>query len=169
MAEVPDQTTANSETMKQNDDGLSASSKDVARDQWSSVVRTQTRFNEIIHRTRQLTMTAVAAAFGAAFASFATKSANLTIEAFQLTVPSATLLVVLGWTFLLIGYLMDRLYYYPLLLSAVVVGEDLENTYDLPAKLTTALSKKVTRRRANIVVQLFYIVAFSLGSSFCSR
>jgi hypothetical protein len=93
MAEVPDQTTANSETMKQNDDGLSASSKDVARDQWSSVVRTQTRFNEIIHRTRQLTMTAVAAAFGAAFASFATKSANLTIEAFQLTVPSATLLV----------------------------------------------------------------------------
>jgi len=163
MAEVPDQTTANSETMKQNDDGLSASSKDVARDQWSSVVRTQTRFNEIIHRTRQLTMTAVAAAFGAAFASFATKSANLTIEAFQLTVPSATLLVVLGWTFLLIGYLMDRLYYYPLLLSAVVVGEDLENTYDLPAKLTTALSKKVTRRRANIVVQLFYIGAFLVG------
>jgi hypothetical protein len=162
MAEFPDQT-ANSLTMK-DDDGLSASSKDVARDQWSSVVRTQIHFNEIIHRTRQLTMTAVAAAFGAAFASFATKTpTNLTIEAFQLSVPSATLLVVLGWTFLLIGYLMDRVYYYKLLLSAVAVGEELENTYDLPAKLTTALSKKVSRRRANIVIHLFYAGAFLAG------
>jgi len=109
-------------------------------------------------------MTAVAAAFGAAFASFATKSpTHLTIEAFQLSVPSAILLIFLGWTFLLIGYLMDRMYYYKLLLSAVAVGEDLENAYDLPAKLTTALSKKVTRLRANVVVHLFYGGAFLVG------
>jgi hypothetical protein len=33
----------------------------IARDPWSDVIRTQIHFNEIIHRTRQLTATIVIA------------------------------------------------------------------------------------------------------------
>jgi hypothetical protein len=120
--------------------------------------------NEIIHRTRQLTVPVVAAAFGAAIAAFAAKPAgHLTFEAFNLSVPIAPPLVFLGWIFLLIGFLMDRLYYYKLLLAAVAVGEQLERTYDLPAKLTLTLSKAVSRRHAGTVVNLFYIGGFIIG------
>jgi hypothetical protein len=66
MTAFSDQTPTNSQTMKE-DDGLSASSKDIARDQWTNFVRTQIHLNEVIHRTRQLTVTVVAAAFGVAF------------------------------------------------------------------------------------------------------
>jgi hypothetical protein len=58
---------------------------------------------------------------------------------------------------------MDRLYYYKLLLAAVAVGEQLERTYDLPAKLTLTLSKAVSRRHAGTVVNLFYIGGFIIG------
>jgi hypothetical protein len=117
MNEFTDQTPTTKQIIKE-DDGPSTSSKDVARDQWSNVVRTQIHFNEIIHRTRQLTVTVVAAAFGAAIAAFAAKPAgHLTFEAFNLSVPIAPPLVFLGWIFLLIGFLMDRLYYYKLLLA----------------------------------------------------
>jgi hypothetical protein len=160
MNEIADQT---SQIIKE-DDGLSASAKDIARDQWSNVVRTQIHFNEIIHRTRQLTVTVIAAAFGAAIASFAAKPAgHLTLEAFSVNVPIATPLVILGLIFLAVGFLMDRSYYYKLLLGAVEVGEHLETTYDLPAKLTITLSKAVSRRRANIIINLFYIGGLLIG------
>jgi hypothetical protein len=111
-----------------------------------------------------LTVTVVAAAFGAALASFAAKTAgHFTIEAFSVSIPIAVPLVLLGLIFLAIGFLMDRFYYYKLLLAAVEVGEYLETRYDLPAKLTITLSKAVSRRHANTIIYLFYIGGLLIG------
>lgn len=60
-----------------SEEQMTASRYDVAKDQWSSVIRVQIHFNEAIQRTRQLTATAVVAAYGATLAYFVANSSRL--------------------------------------------------------------------------------------------
>jgi hypothetical protein len=144
--------------------GHTLSKEDAAQEQWSDIVRTQIHFNEIVYRLRQSTATVVLAAFGAAIAGFVTKpNAHVLIGGWS--VQLSTPIVVVGLFFLLVGFVLDRFYYYKLLIAAVGVAEKVERSYDLPAKLSVALSAAVSRRHAWRMINVFYIGGLAIGGA----
>jgi hypothetical protein len=135
-------------------DGGFAAKYEVPKDQWGNIIRVQIHFNELIHRTRQLTATVVLATYGASAAFFASHPKamwELGIIQVHITTP----LIILGFAFILVGLFTDRGYYFDLLLASVKAGEDIEKEFDLPAKLTLALSEAIDRRKAKITVYAF--------------
>jgi hypothetical protein len=138
--------------------------KETARAQWVEINRTLTHFNEIIHRTRQLTATVVLAAFGAALAAFSAQPTfKIPLVSWLPPLHVATVIIMLGLILLAVGYAIDRGYYFKLLLAAVGVAERLEQEYKLPAKLTLELSESVSRKRARITILSFYGAGVLIG------
>lgn len=146
------------------EDRDSAARFDIAKDQWGNVIRVQIHFNEAIHRTRQLTATAVLAAYGGALAYFASNSFKfLLIPYTGIVVHFATPLVFFAWCFLFVGYILDRHYYYRMLIAAVETAIDAEKLYDLPIKLSTRLSISVKPHQAKRNIAIFYWMAVFVG------
>jgi hypothetical protein len=144
--------------------GSTELAKDVARAQWSDVNRTIIHFNEIIHRTRQLTATVVLASFGAALASFTAKpSLRVHLAACLPDMHVATPIILLGMLSLGVGFALDRRYYTRLLLGSVQVAQALELDFDLPAKLTVALGKVVPPTHAVTMLRMFYLTGLVIG------
>jgi hypothetical protein len=138
--------------------------RETARSQWLEVNRTLTHFNDIIHRTRQLTATVVLAAYGAALASFNARP-ELKVELASCIPPlhAASVIVFLGIIALAVGCAIDRGYYFRLLISAVELAERLETDFELPAKLTVKLTNTVSRIHATTVVISFYVTGLVIG------
>lgn len=142
----------------------SGSRYDVAKDQWGNVIRVQIHFNEAIHRTRQLTATAVLLIYGAALAYFASNSFKfLVVPWWGISIHFATPLVLLAFIFIIIGYILDRHYYFKMLEMAVIVAMDAERDFDLPIKLSTGLSQAVKPGWAKFTIALFYFSAAAVG------
>jgi hypothetical protein len=146
------------------DDRNSAARYDVAKDQWGNVLRVQIHFNEAIHRTRQLTATAVLAAYGGALAYFASNSFKfLVIPCAGISVHFSTPLVILAWIFLFVGYMLDRHYYYRMLIAAVDEAMAAEQEFNFPIKLATRLSRAVKPHQAKRTIAIFYFSAVAIG------
>ncbi|WP_150129694.1 hypothetical protein [Bosea sp. RAC05] len=136
----------------------------MAKEQWGNVLRVQIHFNEAIHRTRQLTATAVLAAYGAALAYFASNTFKfLVVPSTGITMHFATPLVILAWIFLFVGYMIDRHYYFRMLVAAVDEAAQAEQKYDFPIKLSTRLSTAVKPRQAKRTIAIFYGSAVFIG------
>lgn len=108
---------------------------------WKQTITVQQHFNEIEWRIRQLALTALTFALGAA-AVAARESSSVTIfgARFQL----ASILLVFGLILWLSFYFVDQVWYHRLLIGAVKHGEELERAIQsqLPeAGLTMAISQ----------------------------
>ena len=137
---------------------------DMAKDQWANIIRVQIHFNELIHRTRQVTATVVLATYGSAAAFFASHpTAMWNIKSLGASFHVVSPIILLGILFLLVGWATDRKYYFKLLISSVEVGEEIERRFDFPAKLTIKLSSSVNRLHAKFTVYLFYFAALLAG------
>lgn len=145
-------------------DANSASRFDIAKDQWGNVIRVQIHFNEAIQRTRQLTATAVLATYGASLAYFSSKTFNFLVVPYTgVAVHFATPLVVLAWVFLFVGYMLDRHYYFRMLVAAVDEAAQAEQKFDFPIKLSTRLLTAVKPRQAKRTIAIFYGSAVLIG------
>ncbi|CAN7340792.1 hypothetical protein [Bosea sp. LjRoot237] len=143
---------------------MTASRYDVAKDQWSSVIRVQIHFNEAIQRTRQLTATAVVAAYGATLAYFVANSSRLLfVPWIRMEVHIASPLIILAFVFLLVGYILDRFYYFRMLMAAVKAAADAETEFDLPIKLSSNIMKRVKPYQADFLIAVFYLSAVGVG------
>lgn len=146
------------------DDQATAARYDVAKDQWATVIRVQIHFNEAIHRTRQLTATAVLATYGAALAYFASNSSKFLVAPYTgVAIHYSTPLVLLAFIFLFVGYMLDRHYYFRLLLSSVNAAMEAEKNFNLPIKLSTHLSGAVKPHQARRTIAIFYWSAVAVG------
>jgi len=68
-------------------------------------------------------------------------------------------------------FLLDRCYYFPMLLATVELAEEIEResgiaVQPIELKLTQRLSASVSRPRASLVLVVFYAVPFLIGLLF---
>jgi hypothetical protein len=135
---------------------------------WKQTIAVQQHFNDIEWRIRQLALTALTAALGAAAVAAKDRTAvSLFGYRFQL---SSTLLVF-GLVLWLAFYFVDQVWYHRLLMGAVQHGEALEDAirvYLPEAGLTKAISKaspytirlgkKSVEIHSKLKLRLFYLI-----------
>jgi hypothetical protein len=142
-------------------------------DQWKTIVGIQMHFNDMIIRMRTLGVTVVVAVYGAAAASIGQYPKQY-ISIFGKELHISIIGVLLGLLLLISVFIIDRFYYYELLIGSVERAEELENLLtpiEIKGKkevagITQYLTKKVGRGRANIIILVFYGLAFAFGLVF---
>jgi hypothetical protein len=152
------------------------SNKEIQSDileQWKTIVGIQMHFNDMIIRARTLGLTVVVAVYGAAVASIGQfPKQYLSILGRELHISIIGFL--LGFILLISVFIIDRCYYYELLIGSVEKAEELENLLNPIeingkkeiAGITHYLTKKVGRGKANIIIFIFYGLSFAFGLSF---
>ena len=126
-------------------------------------------FNEMIMRARTTGVSVVMAVYGAAALAIGQYPERfLKILGFQFHVSTA--IIIFGISLLAGIFCIDKFYYYRLLLGAVERGEQIDKAFqDLtlcgtkPFGLTTAIIKKVSRRRAKVCLIIFYGIPCIVG------
>ena len=137
---------------------------------WRGVIDTQMHFNDMLMRTRSIGLSMVIAVYGAAIVS-AGQFPDSSVTFVQLRLHVAVGIFAVGMLLLLSLFLLDRLYYFPMLIAAVELGEEIERESGCAAqpielKLTQRVSASVSRRTAKFVLLLFYAVPFVVGLAF---
>jgi hypothetical protein len=142
-------------------------------EQWKTIIAVQMHFNDMIIRTRTLGVTVVVAVYGAAAASigqYPKQYIEVLGNAFHISI----LGILLGILLLASVFIIDKFYYYKLLIGTVEKAEQLEhelNPIEIKGKtqsagITIFLTEKVSRRMANIIIIIFYGLAFAFGIMF---
>jgi hypothetical protein len=137
---------------------------------WRAALDTQMHFNDMLLRTRAAGMSIVIAVFGGA--ALAVEQFPQHIALFQGTsVHLAAIVMFFGLLLLFSIFVLDYFYYYRMLLAAVERTEQLEAVSRRPGEpmefdLTGAISRRVSRARATLVLSVFYGVPFLCGSVF---
>ncbi|NHZ86144.1 MAG: hypothetical protein GWP19_09710 [Planctomycetia bacterium] len=80
----------------------------------------------------------------------------------QVYVPNGVVIALAGFLLLVCLYLLDRFYYFELLVGAVKRGEKIEKNYK-GLNLSTQLSKRVKLRSAGKYVTLYYTIPGLMG------
>jgi hypothetical protein len=125
-------------------------------DEWKTVIDAQMHFNEMFLRTRSIGSSVVLAAYGAAAVSVA-QYPNDRLSLPRLGCVHVGVVVMFFALLLLLSiFLLDYFYYYRLLIGAVERGEAIEAELPEAARLTTNLSKCVSRWHAKLVIWAFY-------------
>jgi len=137
---------------------------------WRGLIDTQMHFNDMLMRTRTVSLSIVMAVFGAAAVALAQFPDRLT------TIPGSTVhvsAVVMAFGLLLLVsiFVLDYFYYYRLLLAVVRLTEEVEAASRDPLApielwLTSRLSECVSARRASLVIFAFYGIPFGSGLLF---
>jgi hypothetical protein len=137
---------------------------------WRAAVDTQMHFNEMLIRTRAAGMSIVVAVFGGAALAVEKFPQHVTLF-LGLDIHLAAVVMFFGLLLLFSLFVLDYFYYYRMLLAAVEKTEALEAQSRRPGEpiafdLTGAISHKVSRVRATIVLWVFYGVPFVCGVVF---
>lgn len=135
---------------------------------WKQTIAVQQHFNDIEWRIRQLALTALTAALGAA--AVAAKD-HTAVSLFGYRFQLSSTLLVFGLVLWLAFYFVDQVWYHRLLIGAVKHGEALENvigTHLPEAGLTKAISKaspyvvrlgkKSIDIHSSLKLRLFYLI-----------
>ena len=137
---------------------------------WRAVIDTQMHFNDMLMRTRSIGLSMVIAVYGAAIVS-AGQYPDSSVKFVDLRLHVAVGIFAVGMLLLLSLFLLDRCYYYRMLLAAVEHGEELERESGTPAqpielRLTQRISASVSRPMGTFVLLVFYAVPFLVGLAF---
>jgi hypothetical protein len=137
---------------------------------WRAAVDTQMHFNDMLIRTRAAGMSIVVAVFGGAALAVEKFPQHVTLF-FDIDVHLAAVVMFFGLLLLFSLFVLDYFYYYRMLLAAVAKTEALEADSRRPGSplafdLTGAISSKVSRVRASVVLWVFYGVPFVCGGVF---
>ena len=127
-------------------------------------------FNDMLMRARGVSVSIVIAVFGAAAVSIA-QYPNQLIGLPGSRVHIAALVITFGLLLLVAVFVLDYFYYYRMLLAVVAATEALELESRQPnapieLRLTSYISRSVTRRRAATVLCTFYGIPFGSGLLF---
>ena len=142
-------------------------------EQWKTIIGVQMHFNDMIIRTRTLGVTVVVAVYGAAAASIGQFPRQFIIvcgKEFHISI----LGVLLGLLLLTSVFIIDKFYYYKLLIASVEKAEHIEQllgNYEVKGReesggITSYLTEKMSRRKANLIIFIFYGLAFVFGTLF---
>jgi hypothetical protein len=129
-------------------------------------------FNDMLLRTRSIGLSMVIAVYGAAIVSAGQfPDSSVTFVDHRLHVGVGIFAV--GMLLLVALFLLDRCYYYPMLLAAVELAEEIEResgsaVQPIELKLTQRISASVSRPMAKFVLLVFYAVPFLVGLLFLS-
>jgi hypothetical protein len=136
-------------------------------DEWKTVIDAQMHFNDMLMRTRSIGSSVVLAAYGAAAVSVAQyPNDKLPLPLLGYCVHVGVVVMFFALLLLLSIFLLDYFYYYQLLIGAVERGEAIEEGLPAAARLTTNLSKRVSRRWARNVIWTFYGIPAVAGVTF---
>ncbi|HJY78067.1 MAG TPA: hypothetical protein VKE95_15630 [Burkholderiales bacterium] len=137
---------------------------------WRAVIDTQMHFNDMLMRTRSIGLSMVIAVYGAAIVSAGQyPDSTVTFFAYRLHVGVGIFFV--GMLLLVSLFLLDRCYYFRMLIATVELAEEIEREsgsamQPIELKLTQHVSASVSRRTASLVLWLFYAVPFLIGLLF---
>lgn len=137
---------------------------------WRACIDTQMHFNEMLLRARAAAMSIVMAVFGGSAVALERFPRDLELLP-GVGIPMAAVVMFFGLLLLFSVFVLDFFYYYRMLLAVVERTEQLENESRRPGEpveffLTSAISSRVTRTRATLVLWVFYGVPFFIGLSF---
>ena len=137
---------------------------------WRGVIDTQMHFNDMLMRTRSIGLSMVIAVYGAAIVS-AGQFPDSSVRFVDLRLHVAVGIFAVGMLLLLSLFLLDRCYYFPMLLATVELGEEIEResgsaAQPIELKLTQRVSATVSRTRAKVALLIFYAVPFLVGLAF---
>jgi hypothetical protein len=116
-------------------------------EEYKLAIETQMHFNELLLKLRSFGITAVIAIFG-----YAVQSKN------------STSIIACGIVLLIALAFVDLLYFFKLLLGAVDRSTEIEKK--IPVNLTGAITKRVSRINACLVLIVFYVLILIIGISF---
>lgn len=137
---------------------------------WRACIDTQMHFNDMLLRTRAAAMSIVIAVFGGSAVALERFPQNLTLFP-GVGVPMAAIVMFFGLLLLFSVFVLDFFYYYRMLIAVVERTEEVENESrstgaKIELSLTGAISNRVTRRHAALVLWVFYGVPFFIGLAF---
>ena len=137
---------------------------------WRGVVDTQMHFNDMLMRTRSIGLSMVIAVYGAAIVS-AGQFPDSSVTFVDLRLHVAVGIFAVGMLLLVSLFLLDRFYYFPMLLATVELAEEIEREsgsaeQPIELKLTRRVSASVSRPMAKFVLLVFYAVPFLVGLAF---
>jgi len=159
------------EGMTPPEEGGSSSKDQVAAVQrWRTVIDTQMHFNDMLMRTRTAGVSIVITVFGAAAVALAQYPDRLIIMP-GTTIHIAAVVITFGLTLLATLFVLDYFYFYRMLIAVVQHGEEIEAESRLQKSpvvfdLTCRISACMTRRRASLVLMMFYGIPFTSGLIF---
>lgn len=140
--------------MTNDDDDHNKDTGELARNEYELAVKAQMHFNEILMKFRSFGITVVTAVYSYA----ASRPSGEVIATIGFT-PSQVIAVA-GIILTALLALIDLGYFFPLLLGAVNRSLELEKSTTY--RLTSAISKEVSKGRAYFFVITFYVaIAFS--------
>ena len=159
-----------------NPTGIAAQGGGASKDQvasvqrWRTVIDTPMHFNRLLMRTRFTGVSIVMAVFGAAAVGLAQYPDHI-IGAFGVRVHISAAVIVFGLSLLATLFILDYFYFYRMLLAVVQHAEDLELASHQPDSpitlgLTCCISNAITRKRASVVLLLFYAIPLMSGLLF---
>lgn len=138
-------------------------------EEWKTVIKTQMHFNEMIMRARTTGISVVVAVYGAAALAYGQYPARF-ITMGNVEFHVSTAIIIFGLLLLIGIFCIDRFYYFRLLLGAVERGEEIDKAFNDRIiggtkifGLSTAISNKVSRKRATICLVVFYGLPSLMG------
>ncbi|MFA5093329.1 MAG: hypothetical protein WC543_05255 [Candidatus Omnitrophota bacterium] len=130
---------------------------------WKEAVEVQMHFNDLLIKMRTTVISIILAVFGGA--AIAVKEINWYVNFLGFDLRLSAAVVGLGMLFLSVQYIIDRYYYFPLLLGAVKYTASMGERNNLPelSNLTLSIIKEVPDNIAKRVILLYYLIPFVLG------
>jgi hypothetical protein len=140
--------------------------------EWKTVVKTQMHFNDMIMRARATGISVVMAVYGAAgftVGKFPGQYLGLDGIRFHASIP----IIIFGLSLLMAIYILDRKYYFRLLLGSVKRGLEIDTAYRQEQVagtrlfgMTTLITSEVSQEQAEHYLNGFYLIPMVLGVLF---
>ncbi len=130
---------------------------------WKQAIETQIHFNELIIKMRMTVISIIITVFGAA--GIALKDLNIYAQIFQHKIHISIVIITIGLIFLIVQFIIDRFYYFKLLLGAVKFTEALDKKYASRSifGLTTEINKTISHTMSGFIVIVYYFIPFIMG------
>lgn len=130
---------------------------------WEVAINTQMHFNDLLIKMRTTVISIILAVFGTAV--IALKDINFKAQIFNCQVPVGIIVLVIGLVFLFAQFLLDRFYYFRLLLGAVNFTRSLDKKYKDAQLLglTESITKSMPQWQASLILFIYYLIPFILG------
>jgi len=136
------------------------------REVWKVALDTQMHFNDLLIRMRTTVISIILAVFGASALALRELNAPF-IEVFKLKIHLSSIVLFIGIIFLIGQFLIDRFYYFKLLLGSVTftdkIDKKFENNDKIMFGLTKEINKSISDVKATVQLTLFYAVPILLA------
>ena len=130
---------------------------------WKEAIETQMHFNDLLIKMRTTVISIILAVFGGA--AIAVKEVDWYVNFLGFDLRLSAAVVGLGVLFLIVQFIIDKFYYFPLLLGAVKYTGSLGERFNIPelSGLTLSINQEVSEKIAKRVLNFYYFIPIVLG------